>query len=229
MSGLILCCERFSMGCSTSKPAARVLPPLEERSTSKSAACVLPPVEERHTMYSGRFSGLEAEQQEECAECERKENGFPLHAMRMHDFLTLKRLEPHNTLVEQGLVVPVDFEGEHRGEQLNFVSHQWLAYSEADPDGAHLETMQAIFRMAIAGESIFRSEEDWNAYSKGYTAENAASASTKHASATQGSFGDEEAVLRSQAHFLASIADGWVWMDYISSIKPRQGSNPHAT
>ena len=25
-----------------------------------------------------------------------------------------------------------------------------------------------------------------------------------------GSFGDEESVLRSEAHFLASIADGWV-------------------
>ena len=144
------------------------------------------------------------------------ETGFPLYAMRMRDFLELTRLEPHNTLAAKGLVVPVDFSGEHRGERLNFVSHQWLAYAEADPEGAHLKTMQAIFRMAIAGESIFRSEEDWNAYSKGYTAENAGSASTKHASATQGSFGDEESVLRSEAHFLASIADGWVWMDYIS-------------
>ena len=140
------------------------------------------------------------------------ETGFPLYAMRMRDFLELTRLEPHNTLAAKGLVVPVDFSGEHRGERLNFVSHQWLAYAEADPEGAHLKTMQAIFRMAIAGESIFRSEEDWNAYSKGYTAENAGSASTKHASATQGSFGDEESVLRSEAHFLASIADGWVWM-----------------
>jgi len=46
---------------------------------------------------------------------------------------------------------------------------QWLAYLEADPTGAHLQTMQALFRRAIGGESIFRSEEDWNAYSKGYT------------------------------------------------------------
>ena len=108
------------------------------------------------------------------------ETGFPLYAMRMRDFLELTRLEPHNTLAAKGLVVPVDFSGEHRGERLNFVSHQWLAYAEADPEGAHLKTMQAIFRKAIAGESIFRSEEDWNAYSKGYTAENAGSASTKH-------------------------------------------------
>jgi hypothetical protein len=174
---------------------------------------------EGHNRYSGRPSGEGLEAEHECAKCEPEELGFPLYAMRMRDFLALERLEPHNTLVAGGLVVDVDFSGKHRGEQLNFVSHQWLAYAEADPEGAHLKTMQAIFRMAIAGESIFRSEEDWNAYSKGYTAENAASASTKHASATQGSFGDEEAVLRSEAHFLASIADGWVWMDYISSTR----------
>ena len=151
-----------------------------------------------------------ADPPEEPGEAEPETAGFPLYAMRMRDFLELTRLEPHNTLAAKGLVVPVDFSGEHRGERLNFVSHQWLAYAEADPEGAHLKTMQAIFRKAIAGESIFRSEEDWNAYSKGYTAENAGSASTKHASATQGSFGDEESVLRSEAHFLASIADGWV-------------------
>lgn len=55
------------------------------------------------------------------------ETGFPLYAMRMRDFLELTRLEPHNTLAAKGLVVPVDFSGEHRGERLNFVSHQWLA------------------------------------------------------------------------------------------------------
>ena len=69
----------------------------------------------------------------------------PLYAMRMRDFLELTRLEPHNTLAAKGLVVPVDFSGEHRGERLNFVSHQWLAYAEADPEGAHLKTMQAHF------------------------------------------------------------------------------------
>ena len=93
---------------------------------------------------------------------------------------------------------------------------QWLGHNEADPKGEHLQTMQALFRHAIAGQSIFRSEEDWNAYSKGYTSENAKSATTKHAAAKDGSFGNEESVQRSEAQFLASIADGWVWMDYIS-------------
>ena len=57
--------------------------------------------------------------------------------MRMRDFLELTRLEPHNTLAAKGLVVPVDFSGEHRGERLNFVSHQWLGRKHPDPRGVH--------------------------------------------------------------------------------------------
>ena len=148
---------------------------------------------------------------------EANSNLYPLHAMRMADFLALTCLEPHNALVAKGLVVALDFKGEHAGVRLNFISHQWLGYAEADPECAHLHTMQTLFRRVIAGESIFRSEEDWNAYSRGFTAENARSASTKHASASdKGSFGEEESVMRSESNFLASIADGWVWMDYIS-------------
>ena len=135
---------------------------------------------------------------------------FPLHAIRMKDFLLLQTLEPHNTLVEKGLVVPVDFAGEHAGEQLNFVSHQWLAYAEADPKGAHLTTMQDVFNRAIRGESIFRSEEDWLAYSKGLTAQNMMSATTKHGSAVA------QSMVRSEQEFFRSIAEGWVWMDYLS-------------
>ena len=71
--------------------------------------------------------------------------------------------------------------------------------------------MQGVFKHAIAGKSIFRSEEDWNAYSKGWTAENAKSATTEHVTAKEGQIGSS--VLRSQPQFLASIADGWVWMD----------------
>ena len=38
-----------------------------------------------------------------------QENIFPAHAMKMSDFLTLKKLEPHNVLVKKGLVRPLDF------------------------------------------------------------------------------------------------------------------------
>ena len=47
---------------------------------------------------------------------------FALHAMRMGDFLALERLMSHNELVANGLVVPLDFEGEHAGATLNFIS-----------------------------------------------------------------------------------------------------------
>ena len=93
--------------------------------------------------------------------------GFPLHAMRMKDFLALDKLRPHNALKKEGLVVALDFDGAHKDAKLNFVSHQWLAYAEADPNGDHLKTMQDVFRRVMAGESIFRSEDDWSAYTKG--------------------------------------------------------------
>ena len=72
------------------------------------------------------------------------ETGFPLYAMRMRDFLELTRLEPHNTLAAKGLVVPVDFSGEHRGERLNFVSHQWLSFAHPDPRGVQLRALQQM-------------------------------------------------------------------------------------
>ena len=191
-----------AMGCAQSKEApARVLPPKPTVSLSSCVACD----EDNAFPTPGAFASED-----------KGGDAFSLHAMRMADFLALERLLPHNELVAKGLVAALDFEGEHRGVSLNFISHQWLAYGEADPNGAHLSTMQSLFRRAIAGERIFRSEEDWNAYSKGYTKENAQSASTEHATASaKGSFGDER-VLRSEAQFNASIADGWVWMDYIS-------------
>ena len=184
------------MGCANSKP--KVLPPAGDAKRPAFAATL-----SRRTqggLSSIPVNGLKADA---------KENLYPLHAMRMADFLALTVLEPHNALVAKGLVVALDFDGEHKGANLNFVSHQWLAYAEADPECAHLYTMQTLFRRAIAGESIFRSEEDWNAYSKGYTAENARSASSKHAAVSdKGSF--EHTEIRSESNFLASIADGWV-------------------
>lgn len=121
---------------------------------------------------------------------------FPLHAMRVADFLKLDTLRPHNALKAEGLVVALDFEGEHRGVHLNFVSHQWLAYAEADPNNDHLKTMQDVFSRVISGESIFKSEDDWSAYTKGACEENARWSALAHA----WSISPEE--------FKASIADG---------------------
>jgi hypothetical protein len=67
---------------------------------------------------------------------------FPLYAMPVVEFLKLERLEPHNKLLRDGLIKALDFDGEHRDADLNFVSHQWLGFLEADPDCAHLQTMK---------------------------------------------------------------------------------------
>ena len=75
---------------------------------------------------------------------------YPLYCMKMSDFLALSALEPHNALRKKGLVVPLDLEGAHQTADINFVSHQWLGYTVADPKGDHLGTMQAAFRRAIA-------------------------------------------------------------------------------
>ncbi len=99
--------------------------------------------------------------------------GFPLYAMPVAEFMKLERLEPHNKLLRDGLVKALDFAGEHRGADLNFVSHQWLGFREADPDCAHLQTMQDIFTRVRDGDPIFRSPADWEAYSKGFTTANA--------------------------------------------------------
>ena len=120
--------------------------------------------------------------------------------MRMKDFLALEKLRPHNALKKEGLVVALDFDGAHKDAKLNFVSHQWLAYAEADPNGDHLKTMLDVFRRVMAVESIFLSEDDWSAYTKGACEENARWSALAHAWSI------------SPDEFRASIADGWVWI-----------------
>ena len=87
---------------------------------------------------------------------------YPLHCMKMADFLALDTLEPHNKLLEQGKVVPMDLEGAHAGVEIQFVSHQWLGYEVADPKREHLRTMQAAFKRAMTdGSKFFKTEDDW--------------------------------------------------------------------
>ena len=166
-----------------------------------------------------------------------KKRTFPIHVMRMKDFLALKELRPHNELVKQGLVVPLHsgtlklpafkrmaeelgytgdaeaafakFDADHSGdislselssvlksmgidtdggraqaimqrfdraggEYINFVSHQWLGWAKADPDNAHLSTMQAVFRAANGADpkAVFRDEDQFYAYTRGLSKEN---------------------------------------------------------
>ena len=92
---------------------------------------------------------------------------YPLYAMKMADFLKLDTLRDHNSLRADGLVVALDFDGEHSGVEINFVSHQWLGLQVADPNSAHLKTMQDVFTRAKAGENIFKNDEMCQTFVKG--------------------------------------------------------------
>ena len=91
------------------------------------------------------------------------ETGFPLYAMRMRDFLQAHGLEPHNTWPPRSHRARRLFEPSTAANASTSCRISGSRTPKLTPRGAHLKTMQAIFRMAIAGESIFRSEEDWNA------------------------------------------------------------------
>ena len=92
---------------------------------------------------------------------------FPLYVMKMSDFLELDLLRPHNELMEMGLLTKL--EDDDRTSSVNFISHQWCGRHEADPHGAHLRTMQTVFRMVANGEDVFASECDKLSFFRGYT------------------------------------------------------------
>lgn len=137
---------------------------------------------------------------------------FPLYAIRMKDFLELDRAESHNELLERGIVTPLDVHGEHCNENLNFISHQWLSFAAADPLGQHLKTMQDCFRRAIRGENIFASDHEWEAYAKGHKKDNQAFLRAN----SKASLEALERGALSLADFQESIANSWVWIDYLS-------------
>ena len=62
---------------------------------------------------------------------------YPFYAMRVSDFQAMKSLHTHNELRHCGMVVPLDFAGEHAGASVNFVSHQWLSRHHPDPKAQH--------------------------------------------------------------------------------------------
>ena len=160
---------------------------------------------------------------------------YPLYAMRMLDFLALETLRPHNGLVEEGLVVPLDLDGEHARANVNFVSHQWLGFAEADPNGDHLATMQAAFRRAIdEPRALFKDADDWSSFARGSTAANLASLTTTR-EAVRGDDGSETVAATvdhedgsMHSAFAEATRSGWVWMDYLSVPQTIGLSDPAA-
>merc|ERR1712166_86921 len=104
---------------------------------------------------------------------------FPMYVMHMKDFLALDRLRPHDELVVDGLVKKLDDLA--KSTKIHFISHQWTGWKEADPNSSHLHTMQDVFRKAAAGgDSIFKTDDDWQSYAQGFSKTNAAFIETCH-------------------------------------------------
>lgn len=93
---------------------------------------------------------------------------------------------------------------------------QWLGYQTADPNNAHLSTMQAVFKAAIEGEpeECFRDQDQWVSYSKGLSL----SEQEAHKAANIDQLSEEDMRGKSAEDFRRSVGPdtSWVWMDYIS-------------
>ncbi len=70
---------------------------------------------------------------------------YPMYALRVTDFLALEAMLPHEEMKARGLVVPLSMHGEHKLERVHFISHQWLGFRNAAPQGGHLRCMQTVF------------------------------------------------------------------------------------
>eukprot|EP00929_Paragymnodinium_shiwhaense_P045566 TRINITY_DN23263_c0_g2_i1.p1 TRINITY_DN23263_c0_g2~~TRINITY_DN23263_c0_g2_i1.p1 ORF type:complete len:295 (-),score=31.26 TRINITY_DN23263_c0_g2_i1:376-1260(-) len=129
-----------------------------------------------------------------------------MYVMRMQDFLKLTIMKPHNELLHDGVVFPWG----SCDAPVNFLSHQWLGIHHPDPHGEQLRCMQAIFQTVVGGELPFKSEKDWELYSK----------RANYMKAKEKSFGavltggiDQEELLTKEM-FVQEVAEGLVWLDY---------------
>ena len=80
-----------------------------------------------------------------------------MHVISVKDLLKLDRLDPHQVLLQKGLL--------HlwcqsmRGRTI-FVSHEWLGWQHADPNGEQLVALQRILTRLLKGE-ISRVQSHW--------------------------------------------------------------------
>ena len=189
------------MGCAQS--SVQVAPPTAKKAGTNATAAVA----------AGAAPGAPASASS-CALAQQL--SFPMHVMCMKDFLALEELRPHNELVKEGLVVPLDTD-RMRTEQINFVSHQWLGWKIADPENAHLRTMQTVFRTALEGDpkDVFRDEEQCSAYMQGMSKANLSNASSAYGSVDMSAISSRGLSVDAFKHSIGPETS-WVWMDFIS-------------
>ena len=112
-----------------------------------------------------------------------------MYVLRIADFMSLEKLEPHQTLLAKGVLV--EWVPEMEGKVI-FVSHEWLSYTHADPDGVQLRSLQSVLGRLMRGE-IARVAPYW---------------------AYQMVLG-KRMVVKADA-WKASLPDMFIWLDYAS-------------
>eukprot|EP00928_Gymnodinium_smaydae_P095841 TRINITY_DN8323_c0_g5_i1.p1 TRINITY_DN8323_c0_g5~~TRINITY_DN8323_c0_g5_i1.p1 ORF type:complete len:539 (-),score=79.80 TRINITY_DN8323_c0_g5_i1:171-1787(-) len=135
---------------------------------------------------------------------------FPMYVMTMETFLSLDVMQPYAELKARGLVFP--WKPEHGA--VNFLSHEWLGFGHPDPDGVQLRCMQEVLRAVIRGERIFRSDKDWELYSKRVNYSKVYKDSSTRGSTRRSAYSVEKDDVMSEQDFVASVAEGCVWLDY---------------
>jgi len=133
---------------------------------------------------------------------------FPIYTLPMENFQALEVMMTHEELRED-LIQPED------DEVVHFISHEWLGFKHADPDGVQLRTMQKVFSTIAGGnvKSLF-TEVDFESFSKGVSAGTGkAVRAFESGMKPRGEF--------SESDVAEHISGGSVWLDYHSV--PQEG------
>mmetsp|Transcript_22149 Transcript_22149/g.59525 ORF Transcript_22149/g.59525 Transcript_22149/m.59525 type:complete len:240 (-) Transcript_22149:758-1477(-) len=72
-----------------------------------------------------------------------------MYLISVPTFLEETMLRPHQHLAKENKLVKYD---KYHAGRVIFVSHQWLAWNEPDPQGVHLTTLQALLRRLMEGD-----------------------------------------------------------------------------
>lgn len=75
---------------------------------------------------------------------------YPMHVVKVRDFLQMTEAEPHQALRARGVAAPYNSEA----AAAIFVSHQWCGLRHPDPDFAQLRVLQDAIRRAAAGKLV---------------------------------------------------------------------------
>lgn len=77
---------------------------------------------------------------------------FPYYVVSLETLFALDRVQPHEQLLEEGLLVDFDSSMGRSG----FISHQWVSVHHPDPEFAQMRIFQqALRRMLTPGSRIY--------------------------------------------------------------------------